>query len=94
MLKTQLERLRALMERVLSYKVKPLESTVLYGVVVCGDDKVAFRSFLEFKSTYQYITWTLSAFNSHVPQQSFNIVRFTLGSALIVCPTFFLSLHK
>jgi len=45
MLRTQLEKLRAFMERGLSYKVKPFESTVLYGVVVCGDDEAAFRSF-------------------------------------------------
>jgi hypothetical protein len=50
---------------VLSYKVKFLESTILYGVVVCGDDKVAFRSFLEFRLIYQCITSTLSATSWH-----------------------------
>lgn len=65
MLRTQSERLGARLELVLNYKVKLLESTVLYGVVVCGDDKVAFRSFLGFKSIYQCITSTLSATNWH-----------------------------
>lgn len=51
------------MELVLDYKVKLLESIVLYEIVVCEDDKITFISFLEFRSIYQCITSTLSAVN-------------------------------